>query len=42
MEKENLSKLADYWNKASEIDASTALDIFQNTTKYVTVLFHIH
>lgn len=42
MEKENLLKLADYWNKASEIDASTAYDIFQNTTKYVTVLFHIH
>lgn len=42
MTKNNISKLSAYWIKASEIDASTARDIFENTTKYVTVLFHIH
>ncbi len=38
----NIKQLEKYWLTASQKDIQAAREIFENTKKYVTVLFHIH
>ncbi len=42
MTNEDIIKLCKYWIKASEIDYQAAREVYDNTGKYVSVLFHIH
>ena len=42
MTQNDTDKLVQYWLKAAEMDMQTAVEIHDNTKKYVSVLFYIH